>query len=61
MEAKELRLENYVMNGDDIGRVKRVSIIGISTSSPHVGVEISPIPLTEEWLIKFGFSKFGVA
>lgn len=57
MEAKSLRLGNYVMNGDDIGRVERLSIIRISTSSPHVGVEISPIKLTEEWLITFGFGK----
>lgn len=59
MEAKNLRLGNYVMNGDDIGGVERLSIIRISTSSPHVGVEISPIKLTEEWLLRFGFSRFG--
>lgn len=60
MEAKNLRLGNYVMNGDDIGRVERLSIIRISTSSPHVGVEISPIKLTEEWLLKFGLEKYAI-
>lgn len=59
MEVKDLRLGNYVMNGDDIGRVDRLSIIRISTSSPHVGVEISPIKLTEEWLKNFEFKYMG--
>lgn len=54
MKASELRKGNYVnWNGEFIN--------GITTNSIHlldIGTiegEITPIPLTEEWLIKLGF------
>lgn len=61
MESKELRIENLVTY---YGRV--VSITGITEEHPFIYLitadyldwdEIEPIPLTEEWLLKFGFEK----
>ena len=64
MEAKELRIGNYVSRNNETiiinsignGIVQltddiRIGIVGINEA------EISPIPLTEEWLVNFGFVK----
>ena len=49
IQANELRLGNYILTLD--GRVETVKyIMGDSANE-------NPIPLTEEWLEKFGFKK----
>lgn len=71
MEAKELRIGNFIF--DEGGIVKEVE--GISgKGSIHEEIRLiffkdqqhsnfsracKPIPLTEEWLLKFGFEKRG--
>lgn len=64
MRANELRIENYVFA---LGEIRQV--LGISNrlrpdcgyyefediSIPIKGIHLEPIPLTEEWLLKFGF------
>lgn len=53
MEAKELRIWNYVLQDDEV-------INGITSNSIHkfdLGlIRLEPIKLTEEWLLKFGYS-----
>jgi hypothetical protein len=61
MEAKELRIGNYVLINRAFGmskkkeQVKKISINYISQLERNNNGYIQPIPLTEEWLIKFGF------
>ncbi|MES2864101.1 MAG: hypothetical protein V4666_08285 [Bacteroidota bacterium] len=63
MDTKELRIGNYVwedyggsylvrgiMPSEQISISKTKTTIAVNYSSEH----INPIPLTEEWLIKFG-------
>jgi len=59
MKANELRLNNYVL---DQGMETTVTCIEEERLSTEKGKlpysfyhEITPIPLTEEWLLKFGF------
>lgn len=66
MKANELRIENYVW--DDYSGIMIVMAIGQNNVSlKHTRPEfkaiggydlsaINPIPLTEDWLIKFGFT-----
>jgi len=51
MKANELRIGNYVFSiiADDI--------IRISAILENQDLQIQPIPLTEEWLLKFGYTK----
>ena len=64
MKATELRIGNYTLNGrvveltyDDI-----VVTDGFTIWRQSSGLEIEPIPLTGEWLRRFGFnvSKLGI-
>lgn len=72
MTAQELRIGNLIIaNGLHEGRIMTVEQIGakgtlnddkrvILFKEHHVGEFISeckPIPITEEWLLKFGFGK----
>ena len=52
MEAKELRIGNYI---DYQGHEIPCDIIDLELS----GIDRKPIPLTEEWLIKFGAKEYG--
>lgn len=62
MKAQELRIGNYITVDGNHAVVKRVEENGIvayiptsiGNIEPMYGV-IEPIPLTEEWLVKFGF------
>jgi hypothetical protein len=60
MEAKELRLNNLFI---DSKTNTVISVIGLTeeiiTFSGHFknDWQAEPIPLTEEWLLKFGFEK----
>jgi hypothetical protein len=51
MRSNELRIGNYAMD-------KVLGIIGIDSTDKiyHAG-NLKPIPLTEEWLVKFGFER----
>jgi hypothetical protein len=48
MKASELRIGNYVFKD---GEIFSIQILHIS----HTNIGIEPIPLTEEWLLRFGF------
>jgi hypothetical protein len=55
MKANELRIGNLIFTGDDnmVFKVQHGTIRGVLYN--HLNVK--PIPLTEEWLLKFGFEK----
>jgi hypothetical protein len=59
MEANELRIGNHAYkdypSGLEIIKVKNIH--GHIINGLGIGA-IKPIPLTEEWLLKFGFEKF---
>jgi hypothetical protein len=77
MEANELRIGNYVDTYNEdihygIEYVYNLSNMGINESFPgqyravfsnpiNDDLLIKPIPLTEEWLLKFGFMKSKVS
>lgn len=61
MNSKELRIGNLVEYGGEV-----VNVTGITEENPFVNTitpdyldyeEITPIPITEEWLVKFEFEK----
>ena len=57
MKANELRIGNYLHTPDGIGQVSGVQDMSV-TEVDEVGYAIEqtpPIPLTEEWLNRFGF------
>lgn len=65
MDAKELRIGNSVL--DKYGNIKTVFAVLsnglVFDSNQYIGTPIEwckPIPLTEEWLEKFGFEKNGL-
>lgn len=70
MEAKELRINNLVLNNEGkISKIAEISEIGTvllynlefwntDTKFGQHCNEISGIPLTEEWLVKLGFEKW---
>lgn len=53
MEAKELMIGNYVK--DPYGKTIKLVSVGKDASM------LKPIPLTEDWLLKFGFDRTKVA
>jgi hypothetical protein len=62
---KELRLDNYICINNNLHpcRVKEITMSSVvvesikeNYSEPTIN-SMNPIPLTEEWLIKFGFEK----
>jgi len=58
MKAIELRLGNYVMNLErEIDRITGISdpLIATEKIPGDIDAWVDPIPLTEEWLKKFGF------
>ena len=59
MEAKELRIGNYVYPFDDINLVDIKTIfkdsVCVSRKDFKDTYYLEPIPLTKEWLLKFGF------
>ena len=67
MKAGELRIGNYIQDFNDnmlevIGLheplIYSIYPIGLKTNKTTTNAkEIEPIPLTEEWLLKFGFEK----
>lgn len=69
MEAKELRIGNYVSRldlGTGIPRKEQILELllkrSVTTGPCRVIVlyeDVKPIPLTEEWLLRMGFEKSG--
>lgn len=66
MRASELRLENFLLLDDEKFvrviwfRLGYVCIMELGTEYPSAIVNLNrlkPVPLTEEWLLKFGFDK----
>jgi len=61
MEANELRVNNFVeieMNtGWRLRKVRGYDIYNIHGIDEYDKANYRPIPLTEEWLLKFGFEK----
>jgi hypothetical protein len=62
---KELRLDNYICINNNLHpcRVKEITISSVVVESikenynePTIN-SMNPIPLTEEWLLKFGFRR----
>jgi hypothetical protein len=53
MEAKELRIGNYASNGENVMLVDCHTIY----DNTVIFNGLKSIPLTEEWLLKFGFKK----
>jgi len=52
MKASELRIGNYVI---EKGKIKPIHSVSNHNAKDYSKIE--PIPLTEEWLVKFGFKK----
>lgn len=60
MQSNEVRLGNYVYNTK--GKVDKVSIEALLYLQKYGGktiCQVKPIPLTEEWLKRFGFQHIG--
>ena len=64
MEAKELRIGNWVLVENDHETIKAITqtaflcvLDGKGDGYMQLHKDVYPIPLTEEWLIKFGFKK----
>ena len=55
MKATELRIGNFI-NNELTGEGKLTQEVLCDFANGYIHLE--PIPLTEEWLLKFGYSKF---
>ena len=55
MKASELRIGNYVVQPSTPFDPVRVTLSALQ----YYGNDLIPIPITEEWLLKFGFEKDG--
>jgi hypothetical protein len=59
MEAKELRIGNLVTTSEILINIHKIKVGDISNildgTYDSLGIEVSPIPLTEDWLVKLGF------
>jgi hypothetical protein len=53
MEANELRIGNLLNIGEEINKLELVDFVDIYEHKTLFHYQ--PIPLTDEWLIKFGF------
>ena len=56
MEAKDLRIGNLVFIGKEVNVLELVDFVDIYENNTIKHFE--PIPLTEEWLLKFGFESY---
>jgi hypothetical protein len=63
MKANELRIGNYVNYESEIKQISGITsnndVFYVGDSAPEDLGEFESIPLTEEWLIKFGFESVG--
>jgi hypothetical protein len=57
MDARELRIRNYIYKEGKIHQVDGIDF-GLARREADYNIKIfKPIPLSEEWLVKFGFGK----
>jgi hypothetical protein len=56
MKAEELRIGNLI-KWKSTGDIEKVVKIGYNNVNNVHESDLNPIPLTEEWLVKFGFKK----
>jgi len=56
MNAQELRIGNYVYYVNPNGDRVEFQVLGLNTDAS----DIDPIPLTEEWLLNFGFDSHNI-
>jgi hypothetical protein len=62
MDAKELRVGNWVIDGDgDENQVEEICPYSFGKNDFRWDwlKSVEPIPLTEDWLLKFGFDDLG--
>lgn len=63
MEARELRLGNYIQ--DEYGNVEVAEALnsygGVEINEEFATGSFEPIPLNAEWLLKFGFQPSGTS
>lgn len=68
IDAKELMIGSYVKDGSRIGKVTMISksrikvklehsLVVIDTQLDCKMLDVQPIPITEDWLLRFGFEK----
>jgi len=55
MKAQEVRVGNYVY--DTKGQVNIIDLEALTYIIKEPNNQVKPIPLTEEWLVKLGFTK----
>lgn len=64
MKANELRLGNLILSHGLVCEVEKIELDGIIAQFKHTYIEmdytrgLEGIPLTEEWLVKFGFEYY---
>jgi hypothetical protein len=51
MKANELRTGNWLSKDGEQYQITSATIVGLERGD----IDVQPIPLTEEWLVKFGF------
>jgi len=56
MNANELRIGNYILDGKDVWEVDNATIFTMVDHDEEW--HYKPIPLTEEWLVRFGFNDY---
>ena len=59
MKANELRLGNLINTQNGVEEICTIYIGSFITETCSSFEYCEPIPLTEEWLLKFGFKKIG--
>lgn len=57
MDIRQLRIGNLVLLLDEETKITTKDLALMETSPNVVGRLYKPIPLTEEWLLKFGFQR----
>jgi hypothetical protein len=56
MKASDLRVGNWVSKHGEYYQITSATIVSLERGES----DAEPIPLTEEWLLKFGFEKRGI-
>ncbi len=60
MEGKDLRIGNYLQDYNErLVVVSKYTFLNLEEYQSNQNTALIPVPLTEEWLIKFGFGDYG--